>query len=119
MQVCVFYLPVECRLLHTYQRKLCCFNDDIQGTACVCLAALLSAARVSKVEMKDQRVLFLGAGEAGVGIGELIAMALESYLGISREEARKRCLFMDSKVSPEQSTWPIFTFPPDFSMVCS
>ena len=47
--------------------------------------------------MADQRVLFLGAGEAGVGIGELVAMELEKKKGLSHEEAMRRCYFMDSK----------------------
>jgi malate dehydrogenase (oxaloacetate-decarboxylating)(NADP+) len=84
-------------LLHKYRTEICSFNDDVQGTACITLAGLLSALRAEGARLKDQRVLVLGAGEAGVGIGELIAIALEMKHGMTRKEARKQCYFMDSK----------------------
>ena len=84
------------RILEKYRHTGPCFNDDIQGTAAITLAALLSALRVTKGKLEDQRVLFYGAGEAGVGIGELIAMAMEKT-GMSHKEAMERCYFMDSK----------------------
>ena len=84
-------------LLEEYRPKICCFNDDIQGTACISLAGLLSALRAEGASLADQRVLFLGAGEAGTGIGELIAIALEKRCGMTRDEGRRRCFFMDSK----------------------
>eukprot|EP01023_Acetabularia_acetabulum_P045870 TRINITY_DN4674_c0_g2_i1.p1 TRINITY_DN4674_c0_g2~~TRINITY_DN4674_c0_g2_i1.p1 ORF type:complete len:556 (+),score=95.47 TRINITY_DN4674_c0_g2_i1:93-1670(+) len=84
-------------LLNTYRNDNCVFNDDIQGTACITLAGILSALRATKWELKDQVVLFNGAGEAAAGIAELISMALQKKLGITREEARKHCYFMDSK----------------------
>lgn len=84
-------------LLEKYRQRICCFNDDIQGTACITLAGLLSALRATGGSLKDQRVLFLGAGEAGTGIGELIAIALEHRHGLTREEGRQRCFFVDSK----------------------
>ena len=84
-------------LLCKYRDTLCCFNDDIQGTACVALSGILSALRVTGASLKDQKILFYGAGEAGTGIGELIAFALQSRFGIPLQEARQRCYFMDSK----------------------
>ena len=48
-------------------------------------------------ELGDQTFLFYGAGEAGVGIGELVAMCLEKRFGLTHEEAMRRCFFMDSK----------------------
>lgn len=84
-------------LLEEYRTQLACFNDDVQGTACIALAGLLSALRVEKASLADQRVMFFGAGEAGTGIGELIAFALEKRHGLSREQGRQRCFFMDSK----------------------
>jgi malate dehydrogenase (oxaloacetate-decarboxylating)(NADP+) len=83
-------------LLHRYQDRICCFNDDIQGTASVTLAGLYSAARLSGVELADMRILFYGAGEAGIGIGDLITDAFISE-GIGEPAARRHCWFFDSK----------------------
>lgn len=86
------------RILHKFRKKHLCFNDDIQGTACVALAGLLSATRLDDVKpLGEQTFLFYGAGEAGVGIGELVAMCLEKKFGLTHAEAMKRCFFMDSK----------------------
>src|SRR6478736_8750204 len=83
-------------LLHRYQGKVCTFNDDIQGTAGVTLAGLYSAARLSGRPLKDLRILFYGAGEAGIGIGDLIVDALVAE-GVPLETARRQCWFVDSK----------------------
>ncbi len=83
-------------LLHRYQDRLCTFNDDIQGTAGVTLAGLYSASRLSGVKLTDTRILFYGAGEAGIGIGDLIVEALKAE-GMSEDAARRRCWFFDSK----------------------
>ncbi len=90
------------RLLETYKDRCCCFNDDIQGTAAVTLAGLLSAARVTGLPLSKQRVLFHGAGESAIGIGSLIVAALVAE-GMPRAEAVKRCWFMDSKGLVESS----------------
>jgi malate dehydrogenase (oxaloacetate-decarboxylating)(NADP+) len=84
------------RLLHAYKDRICTFDDDIQGTAAVTLAGIYSALRLTKGQFKDQTFLFLGAGEAGIGIGDLIVSALIDD-GVPEDEARKRCWFMDSK----------------------
>jgi len=83
------------RLLRTYQDRFCVFNDDIQGTASVTMAGLLSALKVTHKPLTDQKLLFFGAGEAGIGIGHLISGAMESE-GLSLAEARQRCWFFDS-----------------------
>ncbi|CAI5521416.1 unnamed protein product [Closterium sp. Naga37s-1] len=85
------------RLLERYQHTQCCFNDDIQGTACITLAGLLSALRVTGRPLEEQRILFLGAGEAGTGIAQLIAQAMNRRCGMDLAAARQRCLFIDSK----------------------
>jgi len=84
------------RLLHLYRDRACTFNDDIQGTAGVTLAGLLASARVTGLPLARQKFLFLGAGEAGIGIGDLIVEALQAE-GVPLAEARARCWFVDSQ----------------------
>jgi malate dehydrogenase (oxaloacetate-decarboxylating)(NADP+) len=83
-------------LLKRYQDRARVFNDDIQGTASVALAGLLAALKLTGTDIMHQKVLFLGAGEAGIGIGDMIATAMQEA-GLSIEQARKRIWFMDSK----------------------
>jgi malate dehydrogenase (oxaloacetate-decarboxylating)(NADP+) len=84
------------QLLQRYQDRICTFNDDIQGTAGVTLAGLYSTSRLTGVKLTDMRILFLGAGEAGIGIGDLIVDALKAE-GVSEDAARQQCWFVDSK----------------------
>jgi malate dehydrogenase (oxaloacetate-decarboxylating)(NADP+) len=83
-------------LLARYRDRLCCFNDDIQGTGAMGLAGLYAAGRLARRRLSAERILFLGAGEAGLGIGTLVVAAMQRA-GLSPAEARARCLYVDSK----------------------
>uniref|UniRef100_A0A8C1WCZ5 Malic enzyme n=1 Tax=Cyprinus carpio TaxID=7962 RepID=A0A8C1WCZ5_CYPCA len=82
------------RFLKKYREKYCTFNDDIQGTASVALAGLLAAQRVLGKPITEHKVLFLGAGEAALGIANLIVMAMMES-GMSQAEARKKIWMFD------------------------
>lgn len=83
-------------LLSRYREQLCCFNDDIQGSGAMALAGLYAAGRRTGRRLTEERILFLGAGEAALGIGSLIVAALQRE-GLNPEQARSQCLFIDSK----------------------
>jgi malate dehydrogenase (oxaloacetate-decarboxylating)(NADP+) len=83
-------------LLARYRDRVRTFDDDIQGTAAVALAGLYSALRIRGGAVEDQTVLFAGAGEAGIGIGDLVVAAMKDH-GLSEAAARARCWFMDSQ----------------------
>ena len=81
-------------LLMRYRNELCCFNDDIQGTACVTVGTLLAACRSKKEKLSNQIIVFVGAGSAGCGIAEQIIASMVSE-GISEEQARSQIFMID------------------------
>ncbi len=82
------------RYLARCREGACCFNDDIQGTAGVVLAGLMSALRITGGTMREQRLLLLGAGSAGLGIADMLTAALQLEGG-TLEEARSRIALVD------------------------
>ena len=96
-------------LLARYRDKVCCYNDDIQGTASVTLAGLLAAFRVTGGKLRDQRILFLGAGSAGIGIANLIVSAMVQE-GLSGADARARISLFDVNGLLEPSRKDLFDF---------
>lgn len=83
-------------LLERWRHRVPSFNDDIQGTAAVAVAGIFSALRAIGGRLADQRLLFLGAGEAATGIADLMVAALVSE-GMEVAEARKHCWLFDSQ----------------------
>ena len=82
------------RLLARYSDRILCFNDDIQGTASVVIAGLTTALQVIGSTLAEQRVMFLGAGSAGIGIGNMIVEAMVQQ-GLGKGDARKRITMFD------------------------
>lgn len=82
------------RLLARYKDKVCCYNDDIQGTAGVAVAGLIGAMRINSGVFKNQRVLMFGAGSAGIGIANMIESTMKLD-GLSEKQARDQIFMFD------------------------
>lgn len=96
-------------LLQRYRNQLCCFNDDIQGTAAVTVGTLLAACEVKQQPLKDQVVVFAGAGSAGCGIAEQIIAQMCSE-GLTDAQARQRIFMVDRQGLLTQSLPGLFDF---------
>lgn len=81
-------------LLERYREKICSFNDDIQGTAAVVLAAVLASIKLTKTKLQEQKIVVLGGGSAGIGIVDQLMGAMLN-VGISEEEAKKAFYIVD------------------------
>ena len=81
-------------LLENYKNKICCFNDDIQGTASVTLGTLLAACNKNHIALHEQNIIFIGAGSAGCGIAEMLIKQMKIE-GLSENNARKRIFMID------------------------
>jgi malate dehydrogenase (oxaloacetate-decarboxylating)(NADP+) len=83
-------------LLARYRDRVCCFNDDIQGTASVAVAGLFGANRILGKQLRDHTYLFFGAGSAAVGIADLVCQQMVRE-GLPRSEADRRCWLVNSR----------------------
>ncbi len=91
-----FALANAMPLLERYRDRLCCFNDDIQGTAAVTVGTLLAACRIKGEMLSQQTIAFVGAGSAGCGIAEQIIQAMVEE-GLSDAQARSQVYLLNSK----------------------
>ena len=89
-----FATPHARPILERYRDQLLTFNDDIQGTAAVALGAILGAVQVAGRPLKDQQVVMLGAGSAGIGVADFLRAAMRDA-GLSDEDARRRFWIVD------------------------
>lgn len=89
-----FAQPNAMPILKRHRERVCCFNDDIQGTAAVTLGSILSACRKKGEALSEQNIVFVGSGSAGCGIAELIISAMVNQ-GLSDAQARARVFMVD------------------------
>ncbi|WP_290609957.1 NAD-dependent malic enzyme [Arsukibacterium sp. UBA3155] len=89
-----FAQPNAMPLLQRYREQICCFNDDIQGTAAVTVGSLLAACLSKNVKLSTQKVVFVGAGSAGCGIAEQVISQMVAE-GITEQQARQQIFMVD------------------------
>jgi malate dehydrogenase (oxaloacetate-decarboxylating) len=89
-----FAQPNAMPLLKKYREEVCCFNDDIQGTAAVTLGTILAACRVRGAKLSDMNIAFVGSGSAGCGIAEMLIQQM-IFEGLSDKEARTHVFMVD------------------------
>ncbi|MCJ1309366.1 NAD-dependent malic enzyme, mitochondrial [Agyrium rufum] len=83
------------RILEKYTPQMACFNDDIQGTGCVTLAAIMAGLKVAGLTLSDLRMVVFGAGTAGTGIADQVCDAVATESGKSKEDAAKQIWCVD------------------------
>jgi malate dehydrogenase (oxaloacetate-decarboxylating)(NADP+) len=100
-------------LLGRYRDKVCCYNDDLQGTASVVLAGMFNAQRIKGAsKLGEEKVLFLGAGSAGIGIADLLVSAMvQEGLGVEQARARISLFDVHGLIEPSRSDLEDFQRP--------
>ena len=83
------------RILDKYRPQTACFNDDVQGTGCITLAAIMSGLHVSNLKLPDMRMVIFGSGTAGIGIADQVRDAIAAESGKSKEDAAKQIFCVD------------------------
>ncbi|EJD9714784.1 NAD-dependent malic enzyme [Listeria monocytogenes] len=83
------------RILHNYRDKICTFNDDIQGTGAMVVAAVLATIQVSKIPLSEQKIIIFGAGTAGIGIADQLSAQWMRETGLPFETAKKHFYLVD------------------------
>jgi malate dehydrogenase (oxaloacetate-decarboxylating)(NADP+) len=81
-------------LLQRYRDKYCVYNDDVQGTAGIVLAGMINAAKIKGTKLSDEKYLFLGAGSAGIGLGDLLCSAMAEE-GLTLQQAQSKVYMFD------------------------
>ncbi|MCW8109735.1 NAD-dependent malic enzyme [Alteromonas ponticola] len=89
-----FAQPNAMPILHRYREQICCFNDDIQGTAAVTLGTILAACKAKGQNLSSMKVVFVGAGSAGCGIAEMLIQQMR-HEGLTDEQARRQVFMID------------------------
>lgn len=78
------------RILDKYRPEVACFNDDVQGTGVITLAAIMAGLHVSGLKLTDMRLVVFGSGTAGIGIADQVRDAISAESGKSKEDAAKQ-----------------------------
>lgn len=90
-----FGLPNARRILDKFRPSIPCFNDDVQGTGCVTLAAIIAGLHVSGIKLQDMRVIIFGSGTAGTGIADQVRDAIAADANKSKQDAAKQIWCVD------------------------
>jgi malate dehydrogenase (oxaloacetate-decarboxylating)(NADP+) len=101
-------------ILNRYRDRVCCFNDDIQGTAAVAVGGILAALRLTGGKITEQTFLFLGAGSAGTGIADLLVKLMVQE-GLSEAQAMGRCWLFDRQGLIQSSRTDLADFKQPFA----
>jgi malate dehydrogenase (oxaloacetate-decarboxylating)(NADP+) len=96
-------------LLQRYRDKYCVYNDDVQGTAGIVLAGMISASKIKGTKLSNEKYLFLGAGSAGIGLADLLCSAMVEE-GLTLEQARSRIYMFDINGLLETTRTDLFDF---------